>query len=451
MKGQADNDFNPTAGEPATIAGIVAKAYYRIRENAAVRRIEGEINRDYLAELSVGGEALKVELGIGASLSLTQVLERLELALMPPSDRGERVRRGLGLNNVLFMAAELLLLQSQTDQIPLLLVEEPEAHLHPQLQARFVEIMSERARQADKPLQIILTTHSPLMASGIPLEEITMVAGGQLYPLEKGATWLQDDDYAFLRRFLDATKANLFFAKGVLIVEGDAENLLLPALAEKAGKSLTKHGVSIVKVGHVGLFRYSRILRRRVGLSLPVPVACIADLDIPPDEAAPFLKAGRRTRKDFDESKVADRIAKLRAHDGDNVKTFPSDHWTLEYDLAYFGLAETLWQAIRLAEGSAETDAENEGWDELTPAVAAMKVYGYLLQNGISKAEVAQHLAALILELPDDSAAFRAKLPPYLVAAIDHVAPGPTATARAAALLSPVAPRVAADKEPATV
>ena len=59
------------------------------------------------------------------------------------------------------------------------------------------------------------------------------------------------------------SKANLFFARGVLIVEGDAENILLPTIARLAGSDLTAHGVSIVNVGGVGLRRYARIFRRK--------------------------------------------------------------------------------------------------------------------------------------------------------------------------------------------
>ena len=72
----------------------------------------------------------------------------------------------------------------------------------------------------------------------------------------KGETALEDGDYAFLRRFLDVTKANLFFARGVAIVEGPAEALLLPALAQACGRSFSAAGVSVVNVGSVGLFRF---------------------------------------------------------------------------------------------------------------------------------------------------------------------------------------------------
>ncbi|MFP3449903.1 TOPRIM nucleotidyl transferase/hydrolase domain-containing protein, partial [Pseudomonas sp. SIMBA_067] len=76
----------------------------------------------------------------------------------------------------------------------------------------------------------------------------------QLFSLAHGKTKLLKSDYEFLRRFIDATKANLFFARGVAIVEGPAESLLLPALAAAAGYSFNEHGISCVNVGGVGLY-----------------------------------------------------------------------------------------------------------------------------------------------------------------------------------------------------
>ena len=75
------------------------------------------------------------------------------------------------------------------------------------------------------------TTHSPTLASQIELEQLVVIVGGKAFPLRKGRTGLDSSDYRFLSKFLDATRANLFFGRGILIVEGDAENLLLPALA----------------------------------------------------------------------------------------------------------------------------------------------------------------------------------------------------------------------------
>src|SRR5690606_29055384 len=143
-------------------------------------------------------------------------------------------------------------------------------------------------------VQVLLTTHSPQLAAGADLEAMTMVVGHQTFPLGAEHTRLSVDDYEFLERFLDATKANLFFARALIVVEGDGEHLLLPALADKLGRPLSRHGVSIVNVGHRGLFRYSRILQRRSGNSVSVPVALIPDRDIPPAEAK-WLVGERKT------------------------------------------------------------------------------------------------------------------------------------------------------------
>ena len=80
--------------------------------------------------------------------SFDQILERFELYLNA-KEGTERVQRGLGYNNLLFMAAELLLLQSHPDQVPFLLIEEPEAHLHPQHQTLFMEVLAARAAKPD--------------------------------------------------------------------------------------------------------------------------------------------------------------------------------------------------------------------------------------------------------------------------------------------------------------
>ena len=75
-----------------------------------------------------------------------------------------------------------------------------------------------------------------------------------------------------MQRFLDATKSNLFFARGIIMVERDAENLLIPVLAEILGYPLEKHGVSIVNVGSTAFLRYSRIFVREDGhLSIVYP------------------------------------------------------------------------------------------------------------------------------------------------------------------------------------
>src|SRR5690606_3842969 len=112
-------------GQPKTIRDTMLEADRAIECNVTVQGVQNSVNQSYLDELSFSGDPLSATLGLGARGSFDQLLERLELYLNPPPGQTERRARGLGYNNLLFMAAELLLLQSQPDQVPLLLIEEP--------------------------------------------------------------------------------------------------------------------------------------------------------------------------------------------------------------------------------------------------------------------------------------------------------------------------------------
>jgi putative ATP-dependent endonuclease of OLD family len=426
-------------GEPATLTDTLAQADREVDANPAVRKVQAEVNTTYLNDLSFSRDPLSATLGLGARGSFDQLLERLELYLNPPPGHIERLARGLGYNNLLFMAAELLLLQSHAEQIPYLLIEEPEAHLHPQHQTLFMQVLERRSEppeerdRINQQVQILISTHSPQFAASADLDTMVMVIGHKTFALRNSETKLEDDDYKFLQRFLDATKANLFFARGVIVVEGDAENILLPTLAKKIGKPLGKHGVSIVNVGHRGLFRYSRIFQRADNSTMPVPIALIPDRDIPPD-AAKELVGDRLTEREWQAPDITAHMQALFEHDGGCVRTFPSQQWTFEFDLARQpGLAVMVHQAIQIAKGrrgrtrdqiAVEARAEVTAWQADNTKSAddvAVLIFASLHKKQVSKAVVAQELAALIDAAPDDPNVFSSKLPGYIVEAISYV------------------------------
>lgn len=430
-------------GANATLYDTLAAADAAVRGNAAVGGVASSVNTDFLDKLSFVDDRLVATLDLGAGGSFDQILERFELYLNAKAGT-ERVQRGLGYNNLLFMAAELLLLQSHPDQVPFLLIEEPEAHLHPQHQTLFMEVLAARAAKPDpekgethQQVQVLLTTHSPQLAAGAELETMTIIVGHRAFPLGAAHTRLEADDYEFLRRFLDATKANLFFARALIVVEGDGEHLLLPAIAEKLGRPLSRYGVSLVNVGHRGLFRYSRILQRKTGNAIPVPVALIPDRDIPPAEAKDLV-GDRKTENELTQDEVVARLKTLRRDVGDPVDAFIADSWTLEFDLALRPqLAESVHQAVQLAKTSSRkterlakivTKASETyaGWKEagLSTTEIAVKIYQPVHDKEASKAEVAEQLAALLRKRTDTPEQMRDRLPPYLVRAIDYVTGG---------------------------
>ena len=153
-------------GGPNTLFDTLAAADAAVRSNAAIVDVQDKVNTSFLGKLSFSDDPLAATLDLGAKGSFDQMLERLELYLNPRSG-SERVMRGLGYNNLLFMAAELLLLQSHPDQVPFLLIEEPEAHLHPQHQTLFMDVLAARAAkpstaEAEQVQQVQITSASAL-------------------------------------------------------------------------------------------------------------------------------------------------------------------------------------------------------------------------------------------------------------------------------------------------
>jgi len=448
-----------------SVLGVGDYASALLGSREGIEEARKRLNEHYLKPLSFVGDDLTGHIGVSASgdkdARLRQLLEKLELELKDPNAEAP-ANRGLGSNNLLFMACELLLLGSEAADFPLLLIEEPEAHLHPQRQLRLMQFLENQAGVEGpdgQTIQIIVTTHSPNLASAIKLDNLVIIQDGKAFPLKSGNTKLEKSDYRFLKRFLDVTKANLFFARGVVIVEGDGENILLPTLARLIGCDFDEHGVSVVNVGHTGLRRFARIFQRsepdRDGV-INVLVACIADLDVMPDCAPAIIgrvKEGEewpdkqqrhwRAKSDFTEEELAARREMIREKaSGQKVESFVADEWTLEYDLAYAGLAEDVWVAAHLARNDSQINAGSKDRDVV--ATEAREAFGVLVAQGPQEDELAAKIYALFTTGAAASKAvaaqylserlenriaqgelaaetLKASLPAYLVAAIEHV------------------------------
>lgn len=212
-----------------------------------------------------------------SDIQIKAILESLSLKVQEQNP-------GLGELNLLFIAAELLLLKEDSyGGLKLALIEELEAHLHPQAQLRLINFLQNEYIEND--VQIIVSTHSPILASKINLKNIILMKDGKGCELACAKTGLEKRDYLFFQRFLDSTKANLFFAKGVILVEGDAENILIPVLADILGYPLEKFGVSVVNVGSTAFLSFSRIFLRKDDQNIDIPVSVVTDCDVRPTKA----------------------------------------------------------------------------------------------------------------------------------------------------------------------
>lgn len=243
------------------------------------------------------------------------ILEKLSLAIDGSTNLG------LGTLNRLYMAAELLHLKKEWDGLKLCMVEELEAHLHPQAQMKIIDTLLN-----EKDVQFILTTHSPNLASKVPIENLILCNKDGVYSLGKEYTKLESKDYNYLKRFLDVTKSNLFFAKGVIIVEGWTEEILIPAIAKKMGYDLTKHEVSIVNVGSTAYLHFAKIFIRTDDKVVPTPVSIITDLDVRPRKDGTFDEIQRINKN----KRLKDSIGNL---ENTNIRLCIASEWTLEWCL----------------------------------------------------------------------------------------------------------------------
>lgn len=278
---------------------------------------------------------------VTSSLRLKSILESLSLNL-------SEIQPGLGVQNLLFIAAELLLLNHDNNGgLKLALIEEIEAHLHPQAQLRLIDYIQKE--YDDSGVQFIISTHSIVLASKINIKNALLCKNSKIFSLDPESTELSKGDYLFLQRFLDSSKANLFFAQGVIMVEGDAENLLIPILADIIEKPLSKLGVSIVNVGSTAFLRYSNIFKQKNKEAMGIPVSIITDSDIEPK----FDNEDLNIRQMETTEKIA---VKESMYTEGEIKGFIAPHWTLEYTLALSCIRKLLYKAILYAEKIQNSD-----------------------------------------------------------------------------------------------
>lgn len=243
-----------------------------------------------------------------SEVDFNRIAESLRLLFFPEingaSSGGFRTltENSLGYNNILYLATVLAeLTETEENYFNILLIEEPEAHLHPQLQIRLLKYLENTAQ--DKNVQVIVTTHSPVLASSVSLETVIQLCITDKTPqaIALRSCGLSKLSMAFLNRWLDTTKSNLLFARGIILVEGIAEAMLLPEFAkivlheykiisEKLPENLEDGGVSIINMNGIYFRHFMQLfadLDENDSESIPVRCAGITDKD-PPKDSQPI-------------------------------------------------------------------------------------------------------------------------------------------------------------------
>lgn len=302
---------------------------------------------------------------------------------------------GLGQKNLLYLSLFLSKLINQQDdnEINLLLIEEPEAHLHPQLQKILFSNLG-----VMKNTQVFMSSHSTHIASDCDYKNLNVIYRNTkkivkaFSPfINEGANQKELREQQLLKRYLDATRSELFFSSAVILVEGVAEQFIIPEIAKKVfGVNLVEHNISVIPIHSRYFDPFLRMFKEE---NFELTCCAIIDGDAKEHEDGDTTTAVTNA-KSFE---VADRVKVFDGNETLEVDLFPSKTTNSEYLKKCF---ENLNHSISYSNLMATT----ENWsDELLKRI----------DGTIKKGRFAQELSLLIDE--------NFEIPKYLYDALQFI------------------------------
>lgn len=255
------NDIDETDYQP--IADQVKDLNNAIEQLPDVEQIRQHIQETIKETVGETYSPSSLSIKSGLPDDAGKLLQSLKLFIGEPDEsyEGGIHELSLGGANLIFLTLKLLQFKYQVARerfANFLLIEEPEAHLHTHIQKTLFENLD----YGDT--QIIYSTHSTFISESSNIKNVNILSKkanfAECYQPTSGLTPVKIEK---LQRYLDAIRTNLLFAKGVILIEGDAEHILIPLLVKRVlGISLDELGISLINIGSTGFENVAQLFHK---------------------------------------------------------------------------------------------------------------------------------------------------------------------------------------------